>query len=156
MFRLSVSDAGSHHAGYGSPSLAAANNHNNPFSCPEGCWRMWLPCCVHQPAFSLVLISGFPLCYFVLCGEQNPPTPVQGKAPIKLRPGERRNDVTHKQPLGLVRGPSPCGCLPRTGGQWEKLSNYLKWIDWGFFPEPTGSSSRCYFARREFLRNARP
>lgn len=81
LFCLFVSDTGSH-AGYGSPSLAAANNHNNPFSCPECCWRMWLPCCVHQPAFSLVLISGFPLCYYVFCGEQTPPPPqFRGRPP---------------------------------------------------------------------------
>ena len=55
--------------------------------------------------------------------------PPSAEGPIKLQPGVCRNDFIHKLLLGLLLGPSPCGCLPRTGGQWEKLSYYLKWID---------------------------
>lgn len=119
------------HAGYGSASLTAHNNHNNPFSCPECSWLMWLACCVHQPAFSLFLISGlclYPFLFATLSSVVNKHPQFRGR-PHKTAAWWPRQWSHAHHPLGLVLGASPCGCLPRTGGQREKLSYYLKWID---------------------------
>lgn len=119
------------HARYGSISLPAHNNYNNPFSYPKCCRLKWLACCVHSPAFSLFLNSRlcvYPFLFATLSSVVNKHPP-SAEGPIKLQPGVCRNDFIHKLLLGLLLGPSPCGCLPRTGGQWEKLSYYLKWID---------------------------
>lgn len=92
-FCFAFSDTDSH-TGYGSASLTAPPNRNNPFGCPECCWlRCWLAYCIHQPASLLFLISGscfYPFLFATLSlwKTNTPPTTTtttsSGEGPIKL------------------------------------------------------------------------